>query len=249
MAHSPETSQFSFGRAAMLGVAVVAAGLAFGSPRDAAAHDLDIGFCAPSKEAMTELVSAEGHRTLATMKARVIDTEKEVVRFTDERITATDNGSEWYLINDDGNEECPSQVSGRGTKGEINDYRFVEPLRVAQYDYDATEAKMGCRALGSKPGEGACDDHHSLLRQRWEEHGEWLAFQGIMEGRDGGESIMNLVVNDENQEYADLSRHPIGTTEVVSWGKDFAFNDDVYRRLDQLRMMAQGSNAPQLAQK
>lgn len=196
---------------------------------------------------MTKFVGLEGHRTLATMKPWGVDTEKGVVRYSSDRITAKDDGSEWYLITDSGDPRCPSQVSGRGIKAEVNDFRYVEPLRVSQYEYNVAEAKEGCLKLGSTPGEGACDDHFSMLRQQYDKHGRWLAFQGIMESRNGGENIMNITVNAETGEYGDLSRHPIGTTEVIGWGKDFELDPDVIRMLDQRRIIAQGPNAPQVA--
>ena len=152
-----------------------------------------------------QYVGNEGHGFIANMNADLVNTDAKQFVKREHIVTATKDGSHWYLFRGDGSIGKSSKLclAMKGTDLEINqNYDNNLSSTTSGLAYNDNDALMGCVRLKQQRGNGlTCNGRNEMLDGVRQTDNQSLLLQGTIETRSGSTStLMSLVADPDNEE-------------------------------------------------
>lgn len=243
MAHSGSklTSRFNLKGLALglvgLCAAFTAIAAPIGSAHAGAPDRFNVGQCGAAETVM-KAIGQDGHGFVANMNADKVDTAQKKFIKIEHIITATPNGSHWYMLRGDGAKGQSSKlcIAMKGINLEINDnFDNTNTPTVTPITYKQDDARAKCIDIKKQHGINVvCNGRDSMLSGFHKSDGQILMMQGTSILSNGDMStIFSLIADPANQnDYRTLSTNKSsGATVIAQRGTDAQFSQRVYAEI------------------
>ncbi|MRG71089.1 hypothetical protein GH722_04860 [Alphaproteobacteria bacterium HT1-32] len=212
--------------AVALGFMTLAAAFTMMSAPAAAQSSLKLGQCG-TPGAVMQSVAKEGHGFVANMNADLFNRDQNAAVKREHIVTATGNGSHWYMFRGDGaiGQSSKLCLAMKGTDLEINhNYDNDLASTTSGLAYNDNDALMGCVRLKQQRGKGlTCNGRNEMLDGVRQADEQKLLLQGTMIANNGQtNTLVTFVADPDNEEdYRILvTNKNNGATTIAQSGTD-----------------------------